>query len=399
MALPELYSQLVMLFRIAFLEFFIMPNFEVQYGQTTPENVKYVRVPALRMVEELPPSTSRGLCLDQAKASLVENTIGNVFDAEIVSLMLSQYVSCVEANLTSELLDTSSQIQFLSDTLNTAKDYFENYTCVSDLPTSSPIRNETWTDKGKSYDIGILLDRPRSKIHLVSNFISEEECTAVEEAANPILQVAVVDDGKGGSEVSKHRKAMQAGIRVNWDKEPEGDLVARLSRRVYDYANHVLGLNLRENGQEDLMSIQYFGRGANDTEPDRYFPHCDGACGGLPHKEGGRIATMVLYCTIPLIGGATNFRKAGIHVEPKKFFGTFFSYIGPEDGIMDDGFTEHSGCPVVDGEKKIVTQWLRLGVDDDHPHSKSLVSASFLSPLSSGYTELIFDFLFLSSSF
>lgn len=34
---------------------------------------------------------------------------------------------------------------------------------------------------------------------------------------------------------------------------------------------------------------------------------------------------------------------------------------------MDSGFTEHSGCPVYSGEKKIVTQWIRLGVDDENP--------------------------------
>ena len=33
---------------------------------------------------------------------------------------------------------------------------------------------------------------------------------------------------------------------------------------------------------------------------------------------------------------------------------------------MDTGFTEHSGCPVFSGEKKIVTQWIRLGVDDEN---------------------------------
>jgi len=31
------------------------------------------------------------------------------------------------------------------------------------------------------------------------------------------------------------------------------------------------------------------------------------------------------------------------------------------------GLTEHSGCPVYEGEKKIVTQWIRLGVDDENP--------------------------------
>lgn len=34
---------------------------------------------------------------------------------------------------------------------------------------------------------------------------------------------------------------------------------------------------------------------------------------------------------------------------------------------MDTGFTEHSGCPVFEGEKKIVTQWIRLGVTDETP--------------------------------
>jgi len=32
------------------------------------------------------------------------------------------------------------------------------------------------------------------------------------------------------------------------------------------------------------------------------------------------------------------------------------------------GLTEHSGCPVYEGEKKIVTQWIRLGVDKENPY-------------------------------
>jgi hypothetical protein len=34
---------------------------------------------------------------------------------------------------------------------------------------------------------------------------------------------------------------------------------------------------------------------------------------------------------------------------------------------MDSGFTQHSGCPVLEGEKKIVTQWMRKGVSSDEP--------------------------------
>jgi hypothetical protein len=45
----------------------------------------------------------------------------------------------------------------------------------------------------------------------------------------------------------------------------------------------------------------------------------------------------------------------------------YFSYIDPATLVTDNGFTEHSGCPVLKGEKKIVTQWIRRGVDDANP--------------------------------
>ena len=71
--------------------------------------------------------------------------------------------------------------------------------------------------------------------------------------------------------------------------------------------------------------------------------------------------------SIPEVGGHTNFRNAGVHVKPSKGDAVFFSYIDPEKRVTDKGFTEHSGCPVLVGEKKIVTQWIRLGVDDENP--------------------------------
>jgi len=115
------------------------------------------------------------------------------------------------------------------------------------------------------------------------------------------------------------------------------------------------------------MSIQYFGRGYDEKEPDRYMPHCDGDCTGMEFKSGQRMATIVMYCDIPAVGGQTRFRNSNVHIIPKKYAATFFSYIDPKTMKMDSGFTEHSGCPVIEGEKKIVTQWIRLGVSDADP--------------------------------
>ena len=201
---------------------------------------------------------------------------------------------------------------------------------------------------------------------LSQNFITPEECAAIEAAAAPSLHKATVADGSGGSHLQKSRKALQAGVHVPWDKEANGDPIAAVSRRLYTYINDATGYNIQEAGQEDLMSIQYFGRGIDDPEPDRYMPHCDGQCDGLKFQLAGRVATMVMYCEAPVKGGATNFRNVGIHVVPEVGTAAFFSYLG-SNGITDDRFTEHSCCPVVEGNKKIAVQWLRLGVDEENP--------------------------------
>jgi len=291
-------------------------------------------------------------------------------DAAEIQASMDDLVKCVERGVADTLSRANEEIAFQANVRKGMAQFMENYTCTDlELDTSDSLRDETWVSKRdkKPRKVHIMLDRPASKIHVVENFISQQECDAMAEAAQPKLHRATVADGKGGSHFSEHRKAMQAGIKVNWSKEASGDHIAKLSRRVYDYTNHVLDLNIQEHGQEDLMSIQYFGRGENDTAPDRYTPHCDGDCTGLPHKAGTRMATMVMYCTIPELGGHTNFRNAGVHVKPQKGNAIFFSYIDPETLTMDNGFTEHSGCPVFKGEKKIVTQWIRLGVDSENP--------------------------------
>lgn len=70
---------------------------------------------------------------------------------------------------------------------------------------------------------------------------------------------------------------------------------------------------------------------------------------------------------MPEVGGHTNFRNANVHVKPRTGDAIFFSYIDPITLLTDNKLTEHSGCPVIEGEKKIVTQWVRYGVDKENP--------------------------------
>ena len=218
--------------------------------------------------------------------------------------IMDELRECITMGIAPKLRELKEEYDFQHDLRTDLSHKMENFTCLNpDLGTTPDVDYREWTSEKDNVTrpVHVKLDRPASRIHVVENFASVEECDAMEEKAAPRLHDASVADGKGGTQISESRKAKQAGITPDFSKEEEGDLVARLSRRVYDYTNWVLGLSppVDYHGQEPLMSIQYFGRGYTDGEPDRYRPHCDGDCDGENHLYGTRCATMVIYWYVP----------------------------------------------------------------------------------------------------
>jgi hypothetical protein len=196
---------------------------------------------------------------------------------------IEDLVKCVQGGVASALERVNEEIAFQAAVRMDIAGLLENYTCADDtLESTKDIDTQDWYDKlgGETLTVHLKHERRASRIHVIEHFIRPDECQAMEDSAVADLHHATVANGQGGSKRSESRKAMQAGIKVPWDEEKDANPIARLSRRVYDYTNHVLDLGIEEHGQEDLMSIQYFGRGKNDTSPDRYMPHCDGDCTG-----------------------------------------------------------------------------------------------------------------------
>lgn len=308
----------------------------------------------------LPPTTTNFVqeCHQAAKLSLER---GLHPDAVTKSME-----KCVQSGLATKLENLQEELVFQEKLLRQIASKAENFTCSDPkMETTEPIEVRSWTHNNVTRQVNVLHERKSSKIHAITNFISREECDAIQAAAAPILHWGTVADGKGGHKLSDHRKAKQAGIAVPWEEEAHP--ITRVMRRLYNYTNHATGFGLDVAGQEDLMSIQYFGRGDDDTAPDRYMPHCDGDCNGLPLKRGGRVATMVMYCDEPTRGGGTNFMNAGVYVKPKVGSAAFFSYLDSDTHVHETGFTTHSGCPVVEGIKRIAVHWMRIGVDESNP--------------------------------
>ena len=300
-----------------------------------------------------------------------------------ISIVLQEESGCIQGVIRQKLYKLQ-QLQELEEQLRRRlANQFESYTCRDDeLSTSKPIHIDEWIDPvtNNSHAVHILHQRRASRVQLIENFISDEECLAMHNETESRLTRASTFDGHGGSMESETRKAMNAAITVS--SLPQTNPIHALVDRIFRYANETIGddIHFSSIGQENLMSIHYTGRGKNDLIPDQYHPHCDGDCQGQPHTLATRVATMVLYCTIPTQGGATNFRNAGLHIQGKKYQAVFFSYIDPETKIMDNGFTEHSGCPVVEGTKVIATEWIRLGVTQELPWNAYNTLGERISP-------------------
>lgn len=275
-----------------------------------------------------------------------------------VGLKSDQFDRCFATGFADDLLKLEESKDNIVLYRNLISSRLRNYTCNDDtMVTSKAIRNYYVNEGDRSFKIDVLFDLPSAKIWAIEDFISDEECSVLQEHASTRLERATVAGEDGSSIVSEHRKAQQAGY--NSHQSDDNDPLHPLYLRILGITNQHTGYNLKPPGQEDFTIIQY-------SKDDQYTPHCDGDCDGAEHNPGGRVATAVMYCQVAERGGATTFTKTDIFVKPKKGMATFFSYKGP-DGKMDIAHTEHSGCPVLEGEKWITTMWMREGVTKEDP--------------------------------
>jgi len=253
------------------------------------------------------------------------------------------------------LADSKSDLKASRDTISSR---LRNYTCDDEtLETTKAINSYVTTINNKQIHVDTLYDTPAAKIWVAHDFITPEECDILTQHGLPRLKRATVAAEDGSSIVSEHRKAQQANYDVH--ETLDADPLYDLYERVFHLTNHHAGFNLWIDGQEDFTIIQY-------NVADQYTPHCDGTCDGSMHTPHGRVASAVLYCKVAEKGGGTTFTKSDVFVKPTPGMATFFSYKGL-DGRMDEGYTEHSGCPVLEGEKWITTVWMREGVSYEEP--------------------------------
>ena len=193
--------------------------------------------------------------------------------------------------------------------------------------------------------VRVVMRLERPLVVLLEDVFSPEECDAVIELASAGLERSAVVDPDSGADLVHEARSSEGAFLTQ--KHP---LLERLDKRISELCNHRV-----EHG-ESLHALRYKVGAQYKPHHDFFDPNSKGSKNIL--KRGGqRLATLIVYLNDVDEGGDTIFPHAGLSVVPKRGSAVYFEYMN-DDGQLDDA-SLHGGAPVIEGEKWIVTKWVR----------------------------------------
>lgn len=180
----------------------------------------------------------------------------------------------------------------------------------------------------------------------LGNVLDADECRALIELARPRLRPSTLVDPMSGRDVVSDR-------RTSWGmffRLEEDDFIARLDRRL----SRVMNLPL-ENG-EGLQVLRYPTGAGSEPHVD-YLQPGNAANRESIARSGQRVSTLVTYLNDVAAGGQTVFPALGWAASPVRGNAVYFEYADDQGAV--DARSLHASAPVTQGEKWVVTKWMR----------------------------------------
>jgi prolyl 4-hydroxylase len=180
----------------------------------------------------------------------------------------------------------------------------------------------------------------------LGNVLDAEECRVLIELARPRLRPSTLVDPMTGHDVVSDR-------RTSWGmffRLEEDDFIARLDRRLSRMMNLPLG-----NGEG--LQVLHYPTGAG-SEPHFDYLHPGNAANRESiARSGQRVSTLVTYLNDVPAGGQTVFPALGWATSPLRGNAVYFEYTDGQGTV--DARTLHASAAVTQGEKWVVTKWMR----------------------------------------
>lgn len=196
----------------------------------------------------------------------------------------------------------------------------------------------------RAVSVALRLSAPA--LAVLENVISADECEALMALARPRLRPSTVVDPETGEErVEAHRDSEGMFFQLS-----ENPLIARLDQRISALMNMPL-----ENG-EGLQVLRY-GPGTQSTPHFDFLIPSNATNQASLARSGQRVSTLVIYLNTVESGGETVFPELGLSVSPQQGNAVYFEYCNSLNQL--DSKSLHAGAPVQQGEKWVLTKWMR----------------------------------------
>jgi prolyl 4-hydroxylase len=183
-------------------------------------------------------------------------------------------------------------------------------------------------------------------VAVLGNVLSADECEQLIELARPRLEPStVVDVYSGADTVTVHRTSLGMFFRVG-----ENPFIAGLDARI----SELMQLPL-ENGEG--FQVLHYPAGAETTPHFDFLQATNEANRASIARSGQRVSTLIAYLNDVPGGGETVFPKLGLAVVPQRGNAVYFEYCNSRGQV--DHATVHGGNRVLEGEKWVVTKWMR----------------------------------------
>jgi prolyl 4-hydroxylase len=180
----------------------------------------------------------------------------------------------------------------------------------------------------------------------LGNVLDADECRTLVEMARPRLAPStLVDPMTGNDVVSDRRSSWGMFFRLE-----EDDFIARLDRRL----SRLMNLPL-ENGEG--LQVLHYPTGAGSEPHFDYLQPGNAANRESIARSGQRVSTLVTYLNDVPAGGQTVFPALGWAVSPLRGNAVYFEYADDRGAV--DARSLHASAPVTQGEKWVVTKWMR----------------------------------------
>lgn len=195
-------------------------------------------------------------------------------------------------------------------------------------------------------EVQVLLRVNQPVVAVLGNVLSEDECDElIRRAADKLQRSTTVDPTRGTFEVIAERSSEGMFFPVNADP-----FIAGLDRRIAELMNCPVA-------HGEGLQVLHYGAGGEYRPHWDYFPPNEPGSAVQMTVGGQRVSTLVMYLNTVTQGGATVFPTLGLEVLPSKGSAVYFEYTNSRNQI--DPRTLHAGAPVSQGEKWIITKWMR----------------------------------------